>query len=99
MGTRMLTLAQEQAARFDESGVVLASVGTGGASGWIRENIIPLAILVVGVIALFRGRKGDFAGVATIGACAVVGLAIVAMAMPGVAEAVGGWIVDLFVTR
>ncbi len=77
---------------------VVAAVDTTGASNWIQDNLIQLALLVLAVVVLFASREGNFSKVVTIGACAVVGLAILGMGAGNNATNVGEWIVGLFVT-
>ncbi len=79
--------------------IVVASVGTGGASAWIQDNVVQIIILVLGCIALFAGRRGDFAKVATILGCALLGLGVLALSFGDNATAVGEWLVSLFIQR
>ena len=73
-------------------------IGTGGATQWIEDNVVQLIILMLGCIALFAGRRGDFAKVATIAGCALLGIGMLALAVGDNATNIGNWIVSLFYT-
>lgn len=67
-----------------------------GVTGWIQNNIIPLVLTAVGVFALWKSKNGDVPFIVTMGAGVLVGFCILAMAMPGVREALTTWIAGFF---
>lgn len=67
-----------------------------GVTGWIQNNIIPLVLTAVGVFALWKSKNGDVPFIVTMGAGVLVGFCILAMAMPGVREALTNWIAGFF---
>jgi len=73
-------------------------IGTGGASQWIQDNVVQIIILVLGCVALFAGRRGDFAKVATIFGCALLGIGVLALSFGDNATDIGNWLVSLFIT-
>ena len=70
--------------------------GTTGLSAWIQGNVITIILLLIAATALWAGKNGNISKVVTIGACAVVGVAILALATTGAAADVGVWLVSLF---
>jgi hypothetical protein len=70
--------------------------GTTGLSAWIQNNVITIILLLIAATALWAGKNGNISKVVTIGACAVVGLAILALATSGAGADIGLWIVNLF---
>ena len=73
-----------------------AGFGTTGLSAWIQNNVITIILLLIAATALWAGKNGNISKVVTIGACAVVGVAILALATTGAAADIGVWIVSLF---
>lgn len=67
-----------------------------GVTGWIQSNVIPLVLTAVGVFALWKSKNGDVPFIVTMGAGVLVGFCILAMAMPGVREALTTWIAGFF---
>lgn len=61
----------------------------------IQENVVPLVITIVAVFGLFAARKGEVSNVVTILLTVIIGLCILAMALPGprdaVIDLVSGW--------
>lgn len=64
-------------------------LGTGGLQGWIKDNIIPLIMLIIAVILLWIGGRGDNAGVARRSMALLVGLVVLGIAVSGNAAKVG----------
>ena len=73
-----------------------AGFGTTGLSAWIQDNVITIILLLIAATALWAGKNGNISKVVTIGACAVVGVAILALATTGAATDIGTWLVSLF---
>lgn len=69
---------------------------TGGAQGFITDNIVPLLILVVGAGVLMLALKQNMAK--AVGSIAVVLIAgvVLAFAAPGVLPGVGTWALGMF---
>lgn len=57
----------------------------------VQGSVVPLVITIVGVVALFIARKGEMSRVFTILACVIVGVGILAIALPGPREAIINW--------
>jgi hypothetical protein len=72
------------------------SFGTTGLSAWIQNNVITIILLLIAATALWAGKNGNISKVVTIGACAVIGVAVLALATTGAATEIGTWLVGLF---
>jgi hypothetical protein len=70
--------------------------GTTGLSSWIQDNVITIILLMIAATALWAGKNGNISKVVTISACAVIGVAVLALATTGAATDVGAWLVGLF---
>jgi len=83
------------------SAVVLAAegqpVGTHGLQQFIQDNIVPLVLLLIAIILLWIGGRGDNAGVARRSIALVVGLAVLGIAVSGKAGEVGNFLASLIV--
>lgn len=81
-----------------EKGAVLAGPAQGISSltSLVQDNVLPLVITVVGVVALFVGRKGEVSRVFTIFGCVVIALGILAFAAAGPRNAIMGWVQSIF---
>lgn len=83
--------------------VVLAQGAQGGGPGtdalqkWIQGNIVPLVLLVIAVILLWIGGRGDNAGVARRSVALIVGLVVLGVAVSGKAGQVGEFFAGLIV--
>jgi hypothetical protein len=80
--------------------VVLAdnlAFGTQPLQKFITDNIVPLILLVIAVILLWIGGRGDNAGVARRSIALVVGLAVLGIAVSGQAGEVGKFLASLIV--
>ena len=73
-----------------------ASFGTTGLSAWIQDNVITIILLLIAATALWAGKNGNISKVVTIAACAVIGVAVLALATTGAATDIGAWLVSLF---
>ena len=82
------------------SAVVLAqgqTISSTPLQKFITDNIVPLILLVIAVILLWIGGRGDNAGVARRPIALVVGLAVLGIAVSGKAGAVGQFLASLIV--
>jgi hypothetical protein len=82
------------------SAVVLAQqkeLGTDGLQKWIQGNIVPLILLVIAIILLWIGGRGDNAGVARRSMALLVGLVVLGIAVSGKAGEVGNFLASLIV--
>ncbi len=73
-----------------------AGFGTTGLSSWIQDNVITIILLLIAATALWAGKNGNISKVVTIGACAIIGVAVLALATTGAATDIGTWLVGLF---
>jgi hypothetical protein len=73
-----------------------AGFGTTGLSSWIQENVITIILLLIAATALWAGKNGNISKVVTIAVCAIIGVAVLALATSGAATDVGTWLVGLF---
>jgi len=73
------------------------ALGTQPLQSWIQGNIVPLVLLVIAVILLWIGGRGDNAGVARRGAALVVGLLVLGVAVSGRAPEVGNFLASLVI--
>lgn len=72
-------------------------LGTQNLQTWITGNIVPLLLLVIAVILLWIGGRGDNAGVARRGVGLLVGLVALGIAVSGKAGDVGQFLANLIV--
>jgi hypothetical protein len=82
------------------SAVVLAQqsqMGTDGLQKWIQGNIVPLILLVIAIVLLWIGGRGDNAGVARRSMALLVGLVVLGIAVSGKAADVGNFLASLIV--
>jgi hypothetical protein len=80
--------------------VVLAQgqpLGTNGLQNWITGNIVPLILLVIAVILLWIGGRGDNAGVARRSMALLVGLVVLGIAVSNKAGDIGKFFAGLIV--
>lgn len=71
-------------------------MSTGGLTQWILDNIISLVIILLGVAILWSARGGNVAKGVTIIAGAIMGLAVLGLAVGTNAQDLGNFIVGLF---
>lgn len=71
-------------------------VGTGGLEGWIRDNVVTLIILILGVCVLWAAKGGNLSKAVTIVAGVILGLAVLGLASGTTATDIGDFIVGLF---
>ena len=73
-----------------------AGFGTTGLAAWIQNNVITIILLLIAATALWAGKNGNISKVVTIAACAIIGVAVLALATTGAATDIGTWLVSLF---
>jgi hypothetical protein len=99
-------MTSQFASRFAQAGQQFLAPGQGGqGSGggpgtqplqnWISGNIVPLLLLVIAIVLLWIGGRGDNAGVARRGISLIVGLVVLGIALSGKAGAVGTFFAHL----
>jgi hypothetical protein len=72
-------------------------LGTNGLQDWIQKNIVPLILLLIAIILLWIGGRGDNAGVARRSMALIVGLVVLGIAVSGKAGQVGEFFASLIV--
>lgn len=71
-------------------------MNTTGLIGWLRDNAVPIVILVIGIGLLMSSRKGDSSKVVLTIGLTVAALAVVAIALqPTMGINVGRWAIGL----
>ena len=96
-------MTSQVANRVVEAGQQVMVQGQGAAAGpgtqplqnWISGNIVPLLLLVIAVVLLWIGGRGDNAGVARRGISLIVGLVVLGIALSGKAASVGTFFAGL----
>src|SRR3712207_3809030 len=73
-----------------------AVFGTTGLSSWIQANVSTIILLLSAATALWAGKNGNISKVVTIAVCAIIGVAVLALATSGAATDIGAWLVSLF---
>jgi hypothetical protein len=68
---------------------------TGGLQAWIKENVIPLLLLVIAVILFVVAQRGDNAKAMKVVAGVIIALGVLGLATNGRAEGVGVWMASL----
>jgi hypothetical protein len=71
------------------------AVNTNNLQNWISGNIVPLLLLIIAVVLLWIGGRGDNAGVARRSISLVVGLVVLGVAVSGKAPNVGKFFASL----
>lgn len=74
----------------------IMEVGTGGLEGWIRENVITLVILILGICVLWAVKGGNLSKAVTIVVGTILGLAMLGLATGTTATDIGDFVVGLF---
>ena len=74
-----------------------AGLTTTGLQGWIQDNVVPLILLVIAVVLLWIGGRGDNAGVARRSIGLLVGLVALGIAVSGQGAAVGSFLAGLLI--
>lgn len=82
-------LAEKSTVLADPTGGITSLTST------VQDNVVPLVITLVGVVALFVGRRGEVSKVVTIGACVLIGVGVLAFAAAGPRNAIIAWVQGL----
>ena len=69
--------------------------GLGNLTRYIQDNVIVLAVLIVGALILFRAHGGNHGRALVSVAIVLIGFAVIGLATPGTPEAVGSFLVGL----
>src|SRR6476620_8923212 len=85
LGTTMQTL----------NTTVVAAASTGGLQSWIKDNVIPLLLLLIAVMLFVLAQRGDNAKAMKVVAGVVVALGVLGLATSGKADNLGAWMASL----
>lgn len=72
-----------------------AAAGTGGLQAWIKDNVIPLLLLLIAVMLFVLAQRGDNAKAMKVVAGVVIALAVLGLASSGEAGNLGAWMAGL----
>jgi len=74
---------------------VVGAASTGGLQAWIKDNVIPLLLLLIAVMLFVLAQRGDNAKAMKVVAGVVVALAVLGIASSGRADDLGTWMAGL----
>lgn len=74
---------------------VVAAASTGGLQEWIKDNVIPLLLLLIAVMLFVLAQRGDNAKAMKVVAGVIVALAVLGIASSGQADNLGAWMAGL----
>jgi hypothetical protein len=74
---------------------VVAAASTGGLQAWIKDNVIPLLLLLIAVMLFVLAQRGDNAKAMKVVAGVVVALGVLGIASSGRADELGTWMAGL----
>lgn len=77
------------------SALVAATGDTTNLQAWIKDNIIPLLLLLIAVMLFVFAQRGDNAKAMRVVAGVVIALAVLGLATSGRAGDVGTWLSSL----
>lgn len=77
------------------SSTLVAAAGTGGLQAWIKDNVIPLLLLLIAVMLFVLAQRGDNAKAMKVVAGVVIALAVLGIASSGQAGNLGAWMAGL----
>lgn len=72
-----------------------ATGDTANLQSWIKDNIIPLLLLLIAVMLLVFAQRGDNAKAMRVVAGVIIALAVLGVATTGRADEVGIWLASL----
>ncbi len=75
---------------------VVVALGTTGLQGWIKDNVVPVILLILACVMLFASGKGDLAKLMKVGGGILVSLAFLGMALTGAGVKWGSALSGLF---
>jgi hypothetical protein len=70
---------------------IATAAGTGGLQAWIKDNVIPLLLLLIAVMLFVLAQRGDNAKAMKVVAGVVIALAALGLASSGEAGNLGAW--------
>ncbi|WP_280381331.1 hypothetical protein [Nocardia wallacei] len=72
-------------------------IGTVNLLGWLNGNVVTVLVLVAGMVMLIASLKAHMSRVISVGSCAVIALAFVALGNnAGMQSDIGSWLWGLF---
>ncbi|WP_241668439.1 hypothetical protein [Pedococcus bigeumensis] len=74
---------------------LVSAANTGGLQSWIKDNVIPLLLLLIAVMLFVLAQRGDNAKAMKVVAGVVVALAVLGIASSGQADNLGAWMAGL----
>ena len=74
---------------------VVTAASTGGLQAWIKDNIIPLLLLLIAVMLFVLAQRGDNAKAMKVVAGVIVALGVLGLATSGKADNLGAWMAGL----
>ena len=74
---------------------LVSAANTGGLQSWIKDNVIPLLLLLIAVMLFVLSQRGDNAKAMKVVAGVVVALAVLGIASSGQADNLGAWMAGL----
>lgn len=74
---------------------VVAAASTGGLQEWIKQNVIPLLLLLIAVMLFVLAQRGDNAKSMKVVSGVIVALAVLGLASSGQADNLGAWMAGL----
>lgn len=74
---------------------VVAAASTGGLQAWIKDNVVPLLLLLIAVMLFVLAQRGDNAKAMKVVAGVIVALAVLGIASSGQADNLGAWMAGL----
>jgi hypothetical protein len=74
---------------------LVAGASTGGLQAWIKDNVIPLLLLLIAVMLFVLAQRGDNAKAMKVVAGVIVALAVLGIASSGQADNLGAWMASL----
>lgn len=78
--------------------VMEGSISVGGLKNWLKDNALPLILVVIGLTLFGSARKGDHSLVLSTVGLSLVALMVIAMGLSGTTGInVGRWLLHLFV--
>ncbi len=80
--------------RFVEAGQQLAAAthSTAGVFDWIKNNVVGLVLLGVGVLILVMAKKKNVSDVIAVVVVVIIGLMVVGLASNGNGASFGAWV-------
>jgi hypothetical protein len=74
---------------------LVTAANTGGLQAWIKDNVVPLLLLLIAVMLFVLAQRGDNAKAMKVVAGVIVALAVLGIASSGQADTLGAWMAGL----